>query len=177
MAAMPAYLPSWNKFVATVQNSPVDLRQFETFLQGINHYAREGYDAAGTSELDKRSAERSLLVTGVIPEQLDGLAGRLVTNNVDRLIDDGNVDPMTLFEMDVSSLGLTDDLPTQQWWEGRRRCSLRKVDMAPNVTRWRQCARCGRLTEDLTDARTTPPWMHKLHRTCMCGSSWVIMER
>ncbi|KAL9056877.1 MAG: hypothetical protein Q9162_002648 [Coniocarpon cinnabarinum] len=69
---------SWLSLLNTINHASMDLKQFESFLVGLNFYAQEAYDSAGISEADRRNIERDFLVTGVVPDLFEGLAKRLI---------------------------------------------------------------------------------------------------
>ena len=172
----PLHQASYRRVEASINQAPINLKSVEETLHEINHHAQEAYNAAGVGELDRRNLEREFLVTGVVPEVLDPLARRLIDTSIDRLVEKAGVDTMELFKVDVRPLGLTDDESTKEWWKGRRRCAFRKIDIPPSVKKYRRCARCLRVTEEFTDPRTTPAWIGKLQRQCVCGSAWIAME-
>lgn len=187
----PKYQGSWDQLVHTAANSPVDILKFEEFLQGLNHYAKAAYDEAKISDPQRSVMEREFLVTGQIPAQLEGVAQRLVTTSVDRLVEGGRVDPLVLFCTDVSGLGLVDGdgsvgmdngagglgvLQKRMGARTKKICVYRKIELAPGLERWKRCTRCARLTEDLTDGKTMPMWLQRAQRQCVCGSSWIVVE-
>ncbi|KAL9082369.1 MAG: hypothetical protein Q9159_006472 [Coniocarpon cinnabarinum] len=164
---------SWLSLLNTINHASMDLKQFESFLVGLNFYAQEAYDSAGISEADRRNIERDFLVTGVVPDLFEGLAKRLIRHSVDRFVADARIDPLKLFRTDVRSLGLTDDESTREWWRNNKQCALRKTLLPVGIPRHRKCARCWRVTEDFTNAQTTPGWIMKIQRACVCGSAWI----
>ena len=167
----------WLRIISMINDSPVNIFAFETFLGGLMHYAKEGYDGAGATVSDRATSERTFLLTGNIPAPLEELAKRLFGHSTDRLISEkGSVNQARVFKTDYRHLNVLDDVQTQRWWKGRRYCAFRKMDMAPAMTQWRRCTRCERVTEDVGQSQNVPIWLQRLWRSCPCGNGFLSVE-
>ena len=174
-AISPKYKPSWDNLLRKVHQSAVDVEPFEKFLGGLTHYAKEAYKEKPGNE--QTAIENTFILDGKIPEVLEPLATRLVTSAVDKLIEDGKIDPMALYKTDVTPLRLTDDDQTSNAWKDRKQCCFRKIDLPRGVRSWRKCVRCHRMAEDITDPKTLPRFLLTLQRSCICGSAWLTVDR
>lgn len=172
---------SWQRLTKTIKDSPMQIRRFELLLEEISHHAKEAYESAGMGDAERGPVERRFLISGRVPEALVPVARRLLAASVNKLVEEEtSLSPMRLFDMDYSRLGLDGDVPSAVEGAGSKKMvpldALRKIDLAPGVTRVRRCTRCQSVMEDVAGAKAVPVWLNRFGQNCVCGNRWVFMD-
>lgn len=171
--------------------------RFEQMLAEIEHHVKKRYEEAGLGEPARALAERSLLITGRVPEVLIPVVQRLVGTTLDKIVGEMKEPRKVMFgggngAQSMGGAGYGDDGPRHQGgfpgssnglmgaevggirvpWD-----VLRKVPLF-GLKEIRKCTICGSVMEDLGLHRQGQQcqWVTTLQKACICGSAWVIID-
>lgn len=190
--------------IELVDTAAVRWPQFETVLSNLDKAIKIAYQDQDTSESDRATMEKQMLITTHLPRILLPALDDLFTRSLPRLA--AEINPAALYFRDHRWLGLSDDARTRAYVKQHRLDVVRKTPLslrrrpataattgaaaaaAPAPVRLRRCPRCAAFMEDPStnpamQARGVggvggaagPIWM-MLQKTCICGSMWVVVE-
>ena len=174
-----ALAPSCKAFFGKVRGSFVSPELFEKILSDTESGIRKVYQgteegSAGSgekSESERQEIERQLCIEGIVPDALLPVMQRLLTTVLDSSRSEVKIDD--LFFKNYAFLGLGDDITGKRWRKSNPVDAVRKVILNHRVPT-RTCTRCGSVMEDLIPSKGMTPWWVNMHRTCFCGSGWMV---
>lgn len=161
---------AYQELGAVFQKSLVSVPQFERLLSQLETGIKTAYQAAGTSESDRSTLEKNMLVKAEIPPALSAPLHDLLTKTLPALKEDVNV--AELYFANVAPLALTDDTAGRRWRKEHPLDAVRKVELKAGV-QTRRCTRCAAVVEDLLPTRTASVMVSQL-KHCYCGSWWMV---
>lgn len=161
---------AYQELFAVFQKSLVSVSQFERLLSQLDTSIRSAYQASNTSETDRSTLEKNMLIRAEIPPILLPTVHDLLTKTAASLRDEVNV--AELYFSNVASLGLTDDNAGKRWRREHPLDAMRKVELGKGV-QTRRCTRCAAVMEDLLPTRTTSLMVSQM-KHCFCGGWWMV---
>lgn len=171
----PQETQSWRALVDVLSSSAVPLTRFDMFLAEVDHYVKKSYDEAGWSDDMRAAAERTMVVTGRVPEVLLPVVQRLLTSALGKVLLDVR-EPGRLMQETRSRAGHLGLLKAATPLGGVEWDVMRKVPLF-GLGEVKRCILCGSVAEDLA-ARSLlvrlPQWVLSLQKVCICGGSWVV---
>ena len=162
--------PAYRELDLVFHRSLVTVLQFERLLSLFDGNVQSEYQLSKTSEADRKTIEKDLLINCQIPEVLLEPVRELLGNTAESLRQEVNV--AELYFTNVGWLGLTNDQNSKKWRKQHPLDAMRKVELRKDA-RARRCTRCCALMDDALPQR--PSLMMNLQRTCFCGGSWAVL--
>ncbi|KAG7006694.1 hypothetical protein G7Y79_00013g034660 [Physcia stellaris] len=120
--------PAFACIASILKDAPLPIHTFDKLLSELDAGIKAAYQASGTGETERKSTEKAMLVSGLVPGVLapavEGLLG--ASGTVVGLRAGGEVDVAGLYFGDFSWLEVGDDRRTRMWMLGRRLDVIRK---------------------------------------------------
>lgn len=160
-----------DELMAIFKQHHVTLIQFDRMLSELDSIIKTAYNRSQTSDADRKSAEKEMLVAATVPGVLVSVLQPFLTFSLDQLRKE--VDEAELFFADISWLGLSDDRRSDAWRKDHVLDVFRKVEL-PRSAKIRTCTRCCAVMEDARVLNGASPWLVNLQRWCLCGAWWMM---
>lgn len=164
---------AWRTFAGVLEAHGLPLDRFESCCAGMNIYVKEAWTEH--TDTQRFQAEWQMTATGVIPEVLYDVVTRLLSNQVDRMLEDdsGHI-RLGLRPMRKSGLLTGNDKYRQRW------DVIRKVPLH-GVQSFKVCTRCSSMMQNFQGEgrkmlEPMPQWLVNVSKHCICGSPWMIWE-
>ena len=160
-------------FMALFSDAPVKLYHFKRLIDEADGWVKKTYSETVTEET-RVEAEKTMLISGGLPDVLMPVVQHLFTQMIDRFRTE--VDPAKMYFYDVRWLGLTDDKASQEWLHEQKFDIHMKTPIGPKA-RLRSCPRCRSVMDD-TPSKTRLPstaWLALVEKSCICTGNWMAV--
>ena len=163
----------YREFDLRLHKSPISLHQFERLLNQVDNSIKNAYRSSNIAEADRKIIEKDMLTQVEIPQILIEPVKQLLFQTIGSLQDE--INEAELYFTDVSGLGLSNDNSSR---EHNRKHPLDAIQRIPlrRDGKVRRCIRCGSFMDDILPNRSGNPIITTLGRTCLCGSSWMLLD-
>ncbi|KAI9655337.1 MAG: mediator complex subunit [Bathelium mastoideum] len=169
----PAERRAIAEYLALFNEAPVKLHHFRRMIDEAEGWIKRIYNDSFGEEA-RVEAERSMLVSGALPDALMPVAKHLLTSTMERLRSE--MDPAKIYFHDLRWLDLTDDQASEMLLEKQKYDVHMKKPIGPKA-RLRRCTRCRSLMDDTPNQSKVPSaaWLALLEKSCVCASNWMAV--
>ena len=159
------------------------IAQFEHFLQHIDGFVKSAYTNAGIAYDDlehhkcekeeRNNIEKDMLIKAIIPPIMTDVVKSILTTTINELRE--QIDEAELYFLNVGWLGFTHDESSKRWRRTHPVDAMKKIELK-ETAKTKRCIRCGNLTEDTIPYKGVNLAILGLHRSCVCGSLFMVGE-
>lgn len=202
----PELRAAYMKIATLTSGATVRITTFETLLSSLTSNIKNAYSTqtppvpgSTPTESVRNTMETKMLLGGAIPDAFKGVVVELFRKEglLDAVRDE--IDPSRLFFANFAMLELDDD-PLSVRERKKNKLTMdcfRKTWLAnpgkkqngavtsgngsvvtkgATNTRWRRCARCAAVLEDVLSQRQALQWLVMHQRRCFCGGYWETID-
>jgi mediator of RNA polymerase II transcription subunit 16 len=195
----PALRAAYLKIATLTASAILRIKTFEALLSGVANSIKTAYSnhtpplsGSPNAEKARNAIEIKMLFGGSLPDAFVPVITELFRPSGLLAAVRDDIEPARLFFADFAMLELDDDAAAL----ARRRRAARTMDCfrkawlpnphprtrdepdraARHGVRWRRCARCAAVMEDVLSQRQALQWLVMQQRRCFCSGYWDTLQ-